>query len=70
MGSFARELGRGLVDEGVTWLRWAGTGAMVGAVTVGAAGLYFFGIEALAIAAVVGAIVGGLGALAVYVALQ
>ena len=43
---------------------------MVGAVTVGAAGLYFFGIEALAIAAVVGAIVGGLGALAVYVALQ
>ena len=70
MGSFARELGRGLVDEGVTWLRWAGTGAMVGAVTVGAAGLYFFGIEALAIAAAAGAIVGGLGALALYVALQ
>ena len=69
IGKFARELGRGLVDEGITWLRWAGTGAMIGAVTVGAAGLYYFGTEALPIGIAVGAIVGGIGALILYVAL-
>jgi hypothetical protein len=58
----ARGLGVGLVEEGRTWLRFAGAGAGLGAIGLGGAGFWYFGLEAGAIGAAVGAVVGGLGA--------
>jgi hypothetical protein len=61
-----RAFGRGLVNEGRRWLRWAGTGAVVGAVLLGPAGGYFFGLEGLGIGLLAGAVIGGVGSLLLY----
>ena len=57
------ELGRSIIEEGRSWLRWALGGAAVGAVAGGGLGFYYFGSEALLIGAGVGAVIGCLGAL-------
>lgn len=56
--SFAKDLGKGLVEEGKTWLRWAGAGAVVGALGLGAAGGYLFGLSAIITGALAGAVIG------------
>lgn len=57
--SFAREVGRGLVEEAKDSLRSAALGALLGAIVVGGGGLYYFGLFGLGAGAVVGALVGG-----------
>ncbi len=44
------------------WLRWTLWGAVLGALVVGGAGAWFFGVKGLAYGAAAGAAVGGLGA--------
>ncbi|MCA8954342.1 MAG: hypothetical protein KDE27_32845 [Planctomycetes bacterium] len=64
--TFAQELGTGLKREVRTWLRFAMWGAGLGAIALGGAGLWYFGTVGLAIGAAIGAVGGGLGALAFY----
>ena len=61
--SFAREVGKGLIEGGKSTLRWAGGGAVFGALALGGAGLWFFGVNGLLYGAAIGAVVGALGAL-------
>ena len=66
VGDIGRAVGRGLVEEGRNWLRWAGGGALVGAVFLGGAGGYYFGLNGLGIGALAGAVIGAVGALVLY----
>lgn len=61
--SFAREVGKGIVEEGKSTLRWVLGSALVGALLVGGAGAWFFGMDALLYGAAIGAVIGALGAL-------
>lgn len=65
-GSFLKDVGKGLADEGRSWLRWAGAGAVIGATIIGAAGAYFFGFTGLGYGAGIGAVVGGVAGLWFY----
>ena len=64
--SFSRGLGKEIAQEARSWLRWALGGAVVGAVVLGGAGLWYFGFTGLWIGAGVGAVGGGLGAFLLY----
>ena len=46
-----------------TFVRWIGLGAIAGALTLGIAGLWYFGVIGLAIGVAMGAIVGGVAGL-------
>lgn len=54
-----RDVGKDLLRETVTTLKWAMGGAIVGAVALGGIGFWKFGTTGLAIGAVAGAVVGG-----------
>ncbi len=47
----------------LTFVRWIGIGAIVGAVALGLAGLWYFGLIGLMVGAVLGVIVGGVAGL-------
>ncbi len=64
--SLAREIGSSLKAEFRTSMRWAFWGAALGAIVLGAAGLWFFGTTGLAIGAAIGAVAAGLGAWFLY----
>jgi hypothetical protein len=53
-----RIAGSGLAQMALGWLRWLGAGAVGGAVVLGGVGLYFFGLNGLALGAGVGAVLG------------
>ncbi len=65
-GEIACSVGRGIKEEGTRWLWWAGMGAAVGAVILGSAGFFLFGIEGLGTGVLAGAALGGGGALLFY----
>ena len=67
--SLASEVVSGVKAEARNSLRWAAWGAGIGAVMLGAAGLWFFGPVGLAVGAAIGAIAGGLGAWFVYLSI-
>jgi uncharacterized protein YcfJ len=54
-----RDIGKDLLRETATTLKWALGGAVVGAVVLGGLGLWKFGLTGLGIGAVAGAVVGG-----------
>ena len=54
-----RDVGKDLLRETGTTLKWAVGGALVGGVALGGIGFWKFGVMGLAIGAVAGAIVGG-----------
>jgi len=64
--SLAREVGPSLKQETRSWLRWGAWGAVLGAVTLGAAGFWFFGTTGLLLGAAIGAVAGGIGSLLLY----
>ena len=64
--SLAREVGSHVASELRSWLRWTLWGAAIGAVALGAVGLWYFGTTGLVIGALVGAVAGGLGGLVFY----
>jgi hypothetical protein len=57
--SFLQNIGKGLVDDGRSCLRWMGVGAVIGAAIIGAVGAYYFGLTGLGYGAGIGAVVGG-----------
>ena len=57
--SFHREVGRGLVERAKDSLRSAAIGALIGAVIVGVAGLYYFGFYGFVVGSILGAVLGG-----------
>ena len=61
-----RALGAGLAREARTWARWAGAGAVAGAVLLGTTGAFVLGFSGFVWGALSGAVVGGLGALLFY----
>ena len=61
--SFAREVGKGIIEDGKSTLRWVLGSALVGALLVGGASAWFFGMGALMYGAAIGAVIGALGAL-------
>ena len=61
-----RALGAGLIREARTWGRWAGVGAVAGAVALGGVGAFVLGFSGFVWGALSGAAVGGLGALLLY----
>jgi hypothetical protein len=65
--SFTKELGKGLLKEGKTTVKWGFWGAVVGAVALGGAGWFKFGPKVGLIGAAVGAVVGGIGAAWIYI---
>jgi hypothetical protein len=56
---FIKDVGKDLLRETGTTIKWAVGGALVGAVVLGGLGLWKFGITSLTIGAVVGAALGG-----------
>ena len=56
----------GLIEEASSSLKWAGWGALIGAVALGLAGLIQFNPTIGAIGAALGAVVGGIGAWVFY----
>jgi hypothetical protein len=58
--SIVRAATSALVKEARFWLRWMGVGAVVGAGVLGGGGLYFFGLQGLALGVGIGAVLGGL----------
>ncbi|MGB0413109.1 MAG: hypothetical protein ACPGJU_01570 [Coraliomargarita sp.] len=54
-----REVGKDLVRETGTAIKWAVGGALIGAVVLGGLGFWKFGVTGLAIRAIVGGVVGG-----------
>lgn len=58
--AFGRGLGQEVATEARTWLLWAVCGAVVGAVLLGGAGLYLFGLQGLGIGLIAGIILGGI----------
>jgi len=54
-----RDVGKDLLRETGTTIKWTLGGALVGAVALGGIGLWKFGVTGLAIGAVSGAMVGG-----------
>lgn len=67
---FAKDLGKSLVEEGKTWLRWAGVGALIGGIGLGGAGGYLFGLSAVLYGAVAGAAIGAVLGWLLYLALS
>ncbi len=63
----AKEVGKELLKEGKTTVKWGLWGAAVGAVALGGAGWFKFGPKVGLIGAGVGAVVGGIGAAWFYV---
>jgi hypothetical protein len=63
----AKEVGKGLLKEGKTTVKWGFWGAVVGAVALGGAGWFKFGPKVGLIGAGVGAVVGGIGAAWFYI---
>ena len=63
LADLASAFGSALAGEFRRWLLW---GAVLGAIVVGGAGLYFFGLEGLGIGLLAGAAIGGIGALLLY----
>lgn len=61
--SVAREVGKGLIEDARSTLRWVGGGALVGALGLGGAGFWFFGTDGLLYGAAIGAVAGALVAL-------
>lgn len=64
--SLVKGVGKGLLEEGKTTFKWGFWGALVGAVGAGGFGWYRFGFKAGLIGAGVGAVVGGIGAVGIY----
>ena len=62
--SFAKELARdvtkGLLEESRTTIKWGLWGALIGGLTLGGIGLAKFPLEIAGIAALIGAVLGGL----------
>jgi len=54
-----RDVGKHLLRETGTTIKWAVSGALIGAVVLGGLGFWKFGVTGLAIGAIVGAVVGG-----------
>ena len=54
-----RDVGKGLLQEAGTTIKWAVGGAIFGAIVVGGLGLWKFGVTGLGIRAVAGAVIGG-----------
>lgn len=65
-GSFTQELGKQVGREARSALRWTARGAMLGAMVVGAFGLWYFSLMGLWIGAGIGAVGGGIGAFLFY----
>lgn len=63
---FGREVLRGVAKEAGVTLKWAAGGAVSGAGLLGGIGLAMFGFTGLGIGALVGAVVGGVGAVLLY----
>jgi len=63
----AKEVGKELLKEGKTTVKWGFWGAVVGAVALGGAGWFKFGTTMGLIGAGVGAVVGGIGAAWFYI---
>jgi len=61
-----RDVGKDLLRETGTTIKWTVVGALFGAVALGGLGLWKFGAEGLVIGAVVGAVVGGAAGVWVY----
>lgn len=57
--SFAREVGRGLVEEAKDSVRSAAIGAVLGSAVLGGAGFYYFGLYGLLFGGILGAVIGG-----------
>ena len=55
---FLREVGRSVVDEAKSSLKWTLGGAVTGAVILGGVGAYYFGWSGLGIGLVAGAVIG------------
>ena len=64
--SFTQGLAKEPRQEARSSLRWARNCAVVGAIGLGAVGLWFFGLTGLWIGAGLGAVVGGVGGFLVY----
>jgi energy-converting hydrogenase Eha subunit A len=62
-----RAVGRDVIEEGKSWLRWALGGAIVGALGLGGLGVYLFGVEALIYGVLIGAVIGAIGAWLLYI---
>ncbi|MEE2941052.1 MAG: hypothetical protein VX460_11745 [Planctomycetota bacterium] len=58
-GSLAKELGREVVHEAKSTIRFVALGSLALGVVGAGAGAYFFGLIGLAIGAILGAIAGG-----------
>ena len=54
-----RDVGKELLRETGTTIKWAVGGAFFGAIVLGGLGLWKFGVTGLGIGAIVGAVVGG-----------
>jgi hypothetical protein len=65
--SFAKEVGKGLIEEGKNTIKWGLAGALFGVVVLGGAGWFKFGFKLGLIGAGVGAVVGGIGAAWIYI---
>ena len=61
-----RDTSKGLLKEAAVTLKWGIFGAVVGAVLLGGAGLWKFGFTGFWVGALTGALVGGVGAVALY----
>ena len=55
----SRDVGKDLLRETGTTIKWVLGGALLGAVVLGGLGFWTFGVTGLAIGAIVGAVVGG-----------
>lgn len=62
--SFIKELGKdvgkGLLQETGTTIKWAAGGALLGALVLGGLGLWKFGTVGLGVGAIAGAVLGGI----------
>lgn len=67
---FVEEVAAELAKEGRTWLRWARTGALIGGVAGGAAGLYFGGWTGMVYGAGMSAMVCAVAAWLLYLSLS
>ena len=64
--SLASEIGSGVQAEARRWLRWTSWRAMLSAVVLGAARAASYGFQGFGYGAAIGAVSGGVGALAFY----